>query len=156
MKKVIPVTYISQLPDGGYCGVGALHMIVNFYGVDILQEDLLKQFKHYKKIKEEGVRLSAMCDVARKLGFSARELNGINLDDLIAYIDEDLPIIANCKSHWDVKSNHCYVVKGYNNEKELIYVNDPAHIYKNFFYFNTFNKLWAGESVSNSLLIKLK
>ena len=156
MRKKIEVPYISQLSGGGYCGVGALHMIVNFYGVNILQRELLKQFKNYKKIKEEGAALSEISIVARKLGFSAREFNGLHLDDLIAHINEDLPIIANCKCHWNAKTHHCYVAKGYDDEKEIIYVNDPAHFNKKFFHFKTFNKLWDGDSFSNSLLVKPK
>ncbi len=156
MQKKIIVPYISQMPDGGYCGVGALNMIVRFYGVKIPQKKLLKYFDNYEKIKEEGAYLSEIADAAKKLGFSAKELKGLHLDDLINYIDKNLPIITNCKHPQSVESYHAYVVKGYNDETERIYVNDPAEINKKFFTFEKFREIWEQDPHGGSLVIRPK
>ncbi|MBI5066203.1 C39 family peptidase [Candidatus Woesearchaeota archaeon] len=157
-KKILDVPKIKQLP-GEYCGVACLCMIFSYYGFEITQEELTGFFNEPEEIEYSGVYPKEVVRVARKCDFNAQALRNLCLEDLVKSIDNKTPLIVRCKSHWDFYGNgtHFYIVKGYDLEKEKIFVNDPAHLNKSNFSYKEFLRLWrVNDILGNNYAIKIE
>ncbi len=157
-KNVLDVPKIKQLP-GDYCGVACLCMVFSYYGFEITQEELTGFFKEPEEIEFGGVYPREVVQVAKKCDFKAKAFRNLKLEDLIKSIDENVPLIARCKPHWNVDDGgtHFYIVKGYDLKKEKIFVNDPAYLNKNKFSYEDFLKLWKVDDIlGNNYAIKIK
>jgi ATP-binding cassette subfamily B protein len=93
------------------CGVSCLKMIIDYFGKSISFESL----QHILPIREEGVSLNDISDVASSIGLKTMGVK-VNYDRLV----EDIP--TPCIAFW--KQQHFVVI--YHVSEDYVWIADPA------------------------------
>ena len=113
------------------CGVKALQTVMEYYGVEMREDELLEELK----TDEYGTNYTNMIALAKKKGFNVFASDGVSLEELKRFIDEDHPVIVLVQAwadkymtleEWklDFDNGHYVVVIGYENH--IIIFEDPA------------------------------
>jgi len=113
------------------CGAKALQAVMEYYGVDIREDELLEELK----ADEYGTNYADIIALAQKKGFSVFAENGVSLEKLQLFIDNGNPVIVLVQAwadkymtleEWksDYEDGHYVVVIGYDNN--IIIFEDPA------------------------------
>ena len=74
----------------------------------------------------------------------------LTINDLVGYIDKDMPVILNIQAwstskhpDWNTDLNGHYAVAiGYDNKKKMIIFSDPASFYKTYLFYGELEKRW--------------
>jgi predicted double-glycine peptidase len=122
---------ISRQTFGFDCGAKALQVVMAYYGIDVREDELMKELG----CDRQGTPLRNMVSVAAKNGFQVVAEKGVALDTVKQYVDQDHPVIVivqawaerymafeDWKDSYD--NGHYVIVIGY-NEKIVIF-EDPA------------------------------
>lgn len=129
------------------CGVKALQIVMAYYGVDVREDELMKDLKVSKK----GVSVQNMISVAGQKGFQVEAKSGFTLETLKRYLDEKHPVIVLVQA-WaerfmtleDWKRNnengHYVVVIGY--EGSILVFEDPASFRRTWLTEEEFLARW--------------
>lgn len=131
-KAVIAnVPFVKQKPD--YCGPASLAMILNFYGLNVSQDEIAHEI-YSSELK--GTISIEMVIYAFKKGFEAEAYQG-GFADLQAKLKAGLPVIVSHRVTKDAKKVHYLVVLGFDDAKEVFYYhsdtkNDQAIDYQKF------------------------
>jgi len=124
-----------------YCGPAALQMVFDFYGENVSQfeiadvartvpyvtyTDELRRAAHFSNMSTSmGSEMAENITgyTARKLGYAAFEMWGMTLDELMALIDRDFPIILLMRWIPGEQYGHYRVAVGYNETH--VFLHDP-------------------------------
>ena len=138
MNKILEVPSIvrGDCPD-----ITCLAMVLQYLDRKTNVEYLLTCFKDPYKVKSNGAKRKEFLEVARCFGVEARPYHKLGVDGLMRLIDLGFPVITNTRWHEDSRLNHNYVVKGYDQVRKFLYVNDPATSMAGF-GFDRFEKMW--------------
>jgi predicted double-glycine peptidase len=129
------------------CGAKALQLVMEYYGVEMREDELMKELKTGKA----GTSCVNMITVAENYGFEVFASNGVSLEQLKHYIDQGYPVIVNLQA-WadrymtleDWKSSfdygHYAVVIGY--EDNIIIFEDPSSIRRTWMLEEEFLTRW--------------
>lgn len=129
------------------CGAKALQLVMEYYGVEMREDELIKELKTSK----DGTSYINMITVAEKNGFEVFASNGVSLKQLKHFIDQGYPVIINVQA-WadkymtleDWKSSfdygHYAVVIGY--EDNIIIFEDPSSIHRTWMLEEEFLARW--------------
>jgi ABC-type bacteriocin/lantibiotic exporter with double-glycine peptidase domain len=132
----LDVPYVSQEKDT--CGAAALAMVLAYWEVPAPQgkiaEALLQPELH-------GILGSRLVSFARERGLTAFAYAG-DLDHLREYLSKGRPLIVAWKVGRD--RYHDVVVVGFDDERKIILVNDPAEGPARPIPTATFEQRWAG------------
>ena len=113
------------------CGAKALQVVMAYYGIDVREDKLLEELQCDKY----GTPLGNMIYVAEKYGFQVVANNGVFLDTVKQYLDENHPVIVVVQAwaqrymtleDWEVDydDGHYVIVIGYDDK--IIIFEDPA------------------------------
>jgi len=113
------------------CGVTALQAVMEYYGVEMRVDDLLKELK----TDEDGTHYANMIALAEKRGFTVFASEGVPLEELKRFIDTGYPVIVTVQAwaerymtleEWksDFDDGHYVVLIGY--QGNIIIFEDPA------------------------------
>lgn len=113
------------------CGVTALQTVMEYYGVEMRVDELLKELK----TDEDGTHYANMIALAKKMGFTVFASEGVPLEELKRFIDIGYPVIVIVQAwaerymtleEWksDFDDGHYVVVIGY--QENIIIFEDPA------------------------------
>jgi predicted double-glycine peptidase len=125
------------------CGAAALQSILNYYGFDEKEEDLIKELKTDKT----GTLLKYIKKALtkRKLKFEEKEMMKIN--DLMSLLRKKIPVILMIQA-WGKKENydgwedgHFVVAIGYDN-KSIIFDDPSLSKVRGFIKFEDLMKRW--------------
>jgi predicted double-glycine peptidase len=72
------------------CGAKALQLVMAYYGMDIREDELIKELE----IDRYGVPVKNMISVAEKKGFQVLAKCGFPLEAVKQYVDENQPVIV--------------------------------------------------------------
>jgi predicted double-glycine peptidase len=72
------------------CGAKALQLVLAYYGIEIREDELLKELKTGKN----GTSVENVIAVAEKKGFQVVAECGVSLDTVKSYVDRDHPVIV--------------------------------------------------------------
>lgn len=72
------------------CGAKALQLVMAYYGIDIRQDELMKELGTGK----DGTRVDKMISVSRAKGFQVEAKEGWSLREAKRYVDEGYPVIV--------------------------------------------------------------
>jgi len=140
-KKILDIPKIKQLKN--YCGVASLCMISAYFGKNISQKEMADYFGF--EIEGAGVIEEEIQKVARELGFEANIFERLDMNSISYFIQKNSPIIATGKAYNNfgfIKARHAYLIKGYDLEKQILFINDSNDKRKNQFQYEIFKKLW--------------
>lgn len=143
VKKILEIPKTKQFI--AHCGVASLLMVLGYYGIDIKQRELANYFGGSEEIlKNGGTPRQEIVDVAKQFGLTSRRVSCLKFQDIIDYIDNEIPIISRARVPICPRGRHYRVIKGYREHKGLreVYVNDPYFLRINKFDWTSFNKLW--------------
>jgi predicted double-glycine peptidase len=79
------------------CGAKALQLVMEYYGVEMREDELIKELKTSK----DGTSYINMITVAEKNGFEVFASNGVSLKQLKHFIDQGYPVIINVQAWAD-------------------------------------------------------
>lgn len=113
------------------CGAKALQIVMAYYGIDVREDELLEELQ----CDNYGTPLVNMMYVAEKYGFQVVANNGVFLDTVKQYLDENHPVIVVVQAwaqrymtleDWrvDYDDGHYVIVIGYDDK--IIIFEDPA------------------------------
>ena len=154
MKKIIDFPILRQ--TYGYdCGASAIQGVLDYYGIDIREEMIMKISSTNKK----GTTIKGLKKVAKYFDLSYTERK-MNIDDLKKYVDKKIPVIIALQA-WsedknkdlekDWKDGHYVVVIGYS--KNRIYFADPSSESKTFLFYKELEKRWHDQDIKGKKII---
>jgi len=130
------------------CGASALQSVLDFYGIDVREEVLMKQIGTSKA----GSSIEKIKKTASKYGLKAKA-GKMTMGDVKKHIDKKIPVIlllqAWAKTKVDYKNNwnngHFAVAIGY--DKNKFYFEDPYSILRTYLTHNELEKRWHDKSI---------
>jgi ABC-type bacteriocin/lantibiotic exporter with double-glycine peptidase domain len=134
--KSLYVPFIRQKTD--FCGPASLAMILNFWGVDITQDEIAQEI--YSPELKGALSIEMVLYAAQK-GFEAEMYNG-SLQDLKYRIKAGFPLIVSHRLDKGNKRVHYLVAWGFNDDKGVIYVHSDVRESLPMDY-QTFLKYWG-------------
>lgn len=151
--KILDFPELRQISEFD-CGANALQSVLAYYGIEINEEEILKE----AKTSQKGTSVQNIESVAKKHGlkFDSRKMT---IADVKKYIDEKAPVILlvqawseNKKTDWqkDWKDGHYVVAIGY--DKTKIYFEDPYAFERTFLTFDELILRWH-DAVANKQYI---
>jgi predicted double-glycine peptidase len=129
------------------CGAKALQLVMEYYGIEIREGELLKELKTGK----DGTSYMNMVSVAERNGFKVFASNEVSLEQLKRFIDEGYPVIVIVQAwadkymtlqDWksDFDDGHYAVLIGY--QDRIIVFEDPASIHRTWMSEEEFLARW--------------
>jgi len=129
------------------CGAKALQLVMAYYGVDIREDELIKELK----IDRHGVPVKNMVAVAEQHGFKVAAGNGVSLETVKGYVDQDRPVIVLVQAwaerymtleDWrqDYENGHYVIVIGH--QDGIIVFEDPASFRRTWLTEEEFLARW--------------
>ena len=113
--QIPEVPFVEQKDD--FCGPASLAMVMNFYGVEVSQEEIAKEI--YSPELKGTLSMNLVLYPIKK-GFEAEMYNG-NLDDLKQKVKAMFPLIVSVKEREDTDRTHYMVVWGYDDMNKKIF-----------------------------------
>jgi len=109
------------------CGPTSLSMVLNYYGIKKTKDDLKEDLNFSPK---RGISPVSMVSFPfNKYDFKGEIILNGTLEDVRSLVSQNKPVIvrqyANMNNKLYTKIGHYRVVVGYNDEKQIMYVNDP-------------------------------
>lgn len=133
--KIPDVPFIEQKND--FCGPASMAIIMNFYDVNITQEEIAKEIY---SLELKGTLSLALAMYPVTKGFEADMYNG-NLDDLKQRLRERFPLIVSVMERANKDRAHYMVVWGYDDLGKLLYVHSGVKDGMNIAY-SRFMDMW--------------
>lgn len=135
--------------DHDSCGVVALQVVLQYYGIDLVESELKTDLKFNKK---DGVLPENIIKFCHKMDLKTDDKENMTIDDLKKYINDDIPVIIEIQS-WknypkpkdikyenDWEDGHYVVVIGY-TDKEII-LSDSATINLTYIKYDDLMERW--------------
>jgi predicted double-glycine peptidase len=150
MNKLLEFPELRQVYNFD-CGASALQSVLVYYGYNEREDKLLKKLKaRNTNIFDNGVYIKDIKKIAESYGLTVSIEKGLEPEELIEYIDKDIPVILllqawrDSKSHknWinDYKDGHYVVLIGYDGFK-LIF-EDPSSYTRTYLTFRELDSRW--------------
>ncbi|MEN6463896.1 MAG: C39 family peptidase [Syntrophaceae bacterium] len=162
----LPRTYlIKNVPiyrqGAAECGPTALSMVLNYYGVRKSKDELKGELNFSPK---RGISpVSIIYFPFSKYDFKGEIVLNSTINDLKLWLSRNRPVIvrqyANRNNKLYSKIGHYRVAVGYDDEKQIIYVNDPEKPETFPISYRDFNEYWdmtdQGNSTKNFMLVMI-
>jgi ABC-type bacteriocin/lantibiotic exporter with double-glycine peptidase domain len=143
---------VIDLPTGRQtfdydCGAKALQLVMAYYGVDVREDELLAELQ----CDPCGTPLVNMISVAQKYGFQVGADNGVCLDTVKQYLDEEYPVIVAVQAwadrymtleDWKADYDHGHYVIGIGYDEGIIIFEDPASFRRTWMTEEEFLARW--------------
>jgi ABC-type bacteriocin/lantibiotic exporter with double-glycine peptidase domain len=136
---VADVPYVQQ-SHPNTCGAAALAMLLQYRGKKTTEQDLIDA---YPQMKQSGFYIPWLSEHSAKLGFKTTSGTG-TADNLKKLLRSNAPVIVYQHSAPSVTRQHFRVVVGYDDERKVFIIWDPApQLGKGHeISYPTFEKLW--------------
>lgn len=129
------------------CGAKALQIVMEYYGVEMREDELLKELETSKN----GTDYQSMIALAEKKGFQVFASGGVSLAELKGFIDRGYPVIVILQAWADrymtledwrasFDQGHYAIVVDYQNR--IIVFEDPASIRRTWLSEREFLARW--------------
>ncbi len=129
------------------CGAKALQTVMEYYGVEMREDELMKELGTDK----DGTSVDTMVSVVEKKGFKVYATTGVSLEQLKRFIDEGYPVIVLVQAwaerymtleDWkaDYDDGHYVVVIGYRGN--IIVFEDPSSFRRTWLTEGEFLARW--------------
>lgn len=129
------------------CGAKALQVVLAYYGVDIREDELMKELK----CDINGTPVKNIIALAEQKGFQVMAKCGVSLDAVKQYVDEKHPVIVLVQAWADRymtledwkkenKHGHYVIIVGYNDK--IIVFEDPASFHRTWMTEDEFIARW--------------
>jgi hypothetical protein len=127
------------------CGPAALSMALSFYDIDVSQKELGDALRPYQNPQgdndDKSVTLAELAEKAAEFGLVPYHRPGGTIQRVKQFIAYDIPVITRTLLKSDDDIGHYRVVKGYDDQGQLI--QDDSLQGKNLTYsYDEFDELW--------------
>lgn len=127
--------------DSSRCGPASIKMILNYYGIDALENTIAK---YAKCTYEKGCTNQNMVVAIKKYGLGARIYDNCELKDIEYWIKHHIPVIvdwfAGGANVDDISMGHSSIVVDI--DRETIYLMDPSVGQMSSIKREEFNSVW--------------
>jgi len=138
------------------CGAKALQIVMAYYGIDIREDELIKELGTGK----DGTRVDKMISVAESKGFHVEARQDLSIKDLKRYISDGYPVIILLQAwadrymtlkDWrnDYEDGHYAVLIGY--RKGVLLFEDPSSFRRTWLREYEFLARWHDLDSSRNL-----
>lgn len=144
-KVKLNVVYIPQ-NDTKSCATTSVAMIISYY--KNLSKPLDKEIvwkisgSDEKTIKTLGNDMEGLKRIAIYYGFQSRYLEYMKIKDIEAFLSKGIPVMINVS---DGEDNHALLVVGYDKNKKIFYINDPAEIQDKIVKYSFLKSHWYAD-----------
>jgi predicted double-glycine peptidase len=129
------------------CGATALQIVMEYYGVDVREDQLIRELK----TDENGTSFELMISFAERNGFKVHAATGVSLEQLKHFVDDGHPVIIIVQAwaerymtleDWkaDYDDGHYAIVIGHNGG--IIIFEDPASMHRTWLTEEEFLARW--------------
>ena len=137
------------------CSCASLAGILCYYGFNKRERQLANLM--YVNQDSQEIHPRRIIRAARKFGLKARYAK-LTIDDLIGYINKNIPVVVNFQSWSDAKipdyttdnNGHYATVIGYCEKKRWLIFSDPASFYRTYLSWDEFELRWHDGNVGDS------
>ncbi|MBL7085234.1 MAG: HEAT repeat domain-containing protein, partial [Candidatus Omnitrophica bacterium] len=139
-RKILNVPKVKQLPF--HCGPASLSMVLAYYGISMDQEEVATMAD---LDPEDGVFPPKLAECVRGFGYVAKEFHELSIPEVISIIgNKEIPLIVRIKSFKREEGYaHLIVIKGYDLNERILYINDPNDLDRERIDFDSFEKKWV-------------
>lgn len=156
VRHFIEVPHISQNDDYS-CGTTSVAMAVSYH-LGLFENPLDKEEvwqlsgNDKQTIYARGHDTSGYMRLMAHFGLKGEFVNRLGLDGLKYLIAHDLPVVLFHRPEADKPYTHAVLAVGYNDDQQLIYVEDPADRIKGFYYDDLLLKwnAWIANPIGKS------
>lgn len=138
------------------CGSSALQMVLQYYGIDVIERNLIKDLKTTEK---KGTEISNIIKYLNDNNFKSESIENMTIDDLKKYINKKIPVIISIQAWkgddkikyentWE--HGHYTIVIGY-TENEII-LSDPSSNNLTYLTYNQLIKRWHDKDSSKKYI----
>lgn len=147
----IPTRYEITLPKHYYqtfnnCGPATLSMVFNYYGLNTSQEEIGQILRPHQNPQgdndDKSVSLAEMAKEAENNGFIAYYLPNGTIEKMEKLIANNIPVITVTWLNNKEDIGHYRIVRGYDQEKEILIQDDSYQGPNKIYTYNEFNSLW--------------
>ncbi len=121
--KILDLPYVKQ--QSNYCGPASLSMVMQYFGYSTTQEEIAEELGR-KEVSKHGVRPGELALYARRRGMRVSARNHVGLEGIFKALENDLPLIALCRAFPPQRGLHYTIIRGYDLDKEALFIHDPA------------------------------
>jgi ABC-type bacteriocin/lantibiotic exporter with double-glycine peptidase domain len=129
------------------CGAKALQLVFMYYGVDVREDELMRELE----TDENGTHVENMISAAERRGFQVVARCGVSLKTVKKFVDEKYPVIVLVQSwaerymtleDWkkDYENGHYVIIIGYSGN--IIVFEDPGSIRRTWLTDEEFIARW--------------
>lgn len=149
MKKILDVPKVKQLE--GHCGPASLSMVAQYLGFKLSQKEIAQ---YWGRDISNGIKYTDLVYCAREFGFIAHPYYNLGLEGIMANIEQGNPIIALVRG--SKKWTHFYVIRGFERNPNIVWINDPARPAVNKIPYQNFAKKWRipGETNQYGIVVR--
>jgi len=129
------------------CGAKALQIVMEYYGVEMREDELLKELK----TDESGTSYLNMIALAENKGFQVLAAHGVSLAELKSFIDQGYPVIVILQAwadrymtleDWRSSFEHGHYAIVVDYQDHIIVFEDPASIRRTWLSEREFLARW--------------
>jgi ABC-type bacteriocin/lantibiotic exporter with double-glycine peptidase domain len=129
------------------CGAKALQIVMEYYGVEMREDELLKELKTSKN----GTDYESMIALAEKKGFQVLASSGVSLAELKGFVDQGYPVIVILQAwadrymtleDWRASFDHGHYAIVVDYQNRIIVFEDPASIRRTWLSEEEFLARW--------------
>lgn len=130
------------------CGVTCVQAILAYFGSDYSENELTK---HLNVDKNIGTTIISIINLLKKMNFKV-QYGKFTLEKVKKSIDNKMPIIALIQA-WEendddysetVDWGHYVIISGYNDDKQILYIEDPAIFGTGYLKYSELDERWHG------------
>lgn len=125
--KILPIKPFQETLYGGYCGPASLKMVLDYYGLELSEQELADLCNRDPDL---GTSAEDLQRVATNLGFEVTITDHSEFSDISDWLRKDVPVIVNWftrgrqeYSDAEVPDGHYSLVVGLDDK--AIYLQDP-------------------------------
>jgi predicted double-glycine peptidase len=129
------------------CGAKALQLVMEYYGVEMREDELMKELKTSK----EGTNYINMIAVAERNGFEVFASDSVSLEQLKRFIDEGYPVIVIVQAwadrymtleDWNSTNDYGHYAVVIGHQDHIIIFEDPSSTHRTWMSEEEFLARW--------------
>ena len=137
--------YVKQTFNN--CGPASLSMVLSYYGIEKSQHELGQILRPYQNPNgdndDKSVTLTELANHAKTYGLYTYHRPNGDIELLKKFITYDIPVVTRTWLHVNEDIGHYRVVKGYDDNSQLIIQDDSYEGSDLSFSYSDFNIMWS-------------
>ena len=154
MDKKLKIKYYGQEPY--QCGLSCIRMVLSYFNKKLKSDELVEIKKSIQINKPKSMYPEEIINILKRKGLIVSDKKKCFFKTIKNKIDCDIPIIAFIEEFRTTKKPHFVVIKGYNTNKNYVYINDPQSSHRKELNYKTFSRNWKLDNYNHYAIYSRK